>query len=198
MRVMTLKDYSRTSDYEPTIQSQTVFCTDGLLWQGFKGGPMPVNESQLMLEELKNIPDKDGTMYKVWFRIAQRLESRTIRKVEEYGKRRQSLRIERGQIRDSVKHDHEMGIDPSPGDLQDIKRIDDRMERLADPGLEDDYLYAKAHSVPGGEVDVHAEPEATPELQACPQCGDACPPGKVFKKWINGHNVGKHRQRKAS
>lgn len=200
---MEIKDYLKTAESRAVIQEQGVFCVDGRLWQGYRGGPMPVEESQLSLEELKDVVDKDQTMHKVWFRVAQRLESRYDQKSNEYGKRRSTLRAEREAIRNSMKNDRELGIAPSPVDVSEIARIDRRMVRLADLKLEEDYIYAKDHSYAPGDEPPPPVDESVPETPvveqgACPECGALSPPGRDFDKWLRGHKVGAHKQKKAA
>jgi hypothetical protein len=180
---MELQDWLKTAASRPTLQTQRPFCLDGRLWQGFRGGPMPVEESQLTLEELQAVEDLDGTMARVWFRVAQRLESRHSRKVEEYGKRRMSLRQERQQVRDSLKHDREAGLPVAASDLQELERLDRRMLRLADPVLEDAYYKAR-EMAEGRET-----PAAAAATDACPDCGKVAPPDRSASKWLRGHRM---------
>jgi hypothetical protein len=191
-----LRDFMKTAEARSIIGDNHVFCVGGLLFQGFRGGPMPVEEGQLTMDELKAVDDRDGTMHKVWFRVKQRLESRNDNKSIEYGKRRTVLRGERQQIRESIKHDKELGIQTSPADVDEIRRIDKRMSRLQDIGLEDDYEYALAHSVPASEIPAKPEPPKAEEaVPACAECGAAAP-GKDPQKWLRGHKMGKHGKRK--
>lgn len=197
-RTMTLADFAKTPEYEEIVQLQNVFCVDGLLFQGFRGGPMPVEETQLTIAELDNVDDRDGTMHRVWFRLMQRLELRHNNKSREYGKRRKLLREERGVIRQAIRDDKETGLPVNPEDIAEIERIDQRMKLLRDPGLEVDYLHALERSKPPGERMVQAKPAEDRDiiLPSCPECGELVPPGKDFKKWLNGHRLGKHTARR--
>ena len=196
MAVQTLKNFLKSSEGQAAIETGKVFLCDGYLFQGYCGGPMPVEEGQLSMDELKAVEDRDGTMHKVWFRVQQRQGSRHDRKSKEYSIRRKGVREEKQALRDSMVFDKkELGLDPSEADKQELKKLDKRMLRLADPELEENFLYAEKHSKPHQPEAAPVEPEPLPVQGKCPECNKMCPPGKVFDRWLRGHTMGAHRQK---
>ena len=56
----TIQEWSKSPEGVELIESQRVFCIDGVLWQGFKKAAIRVDEGQLADEELDKVHDIDG------------------------------------------------------------------------------------------------------------------------------------------
>ena len=188
-----LKEWAKTPDGIEHIQGQKPFCVGGVLWQGYKGAAIRADESTMETEELQVVPDIDETMHEIWLKRRQRLEGRLQRKMDEYDKRRSLLRKERSDIRASMKEDKELGLGIAPDDIDQVKRINKRMERLVDLNKELDLEAALV----GEKIPVTAsdddETVEVPPVEVCPVCEKESPPGNSNpKKWLHAHNMGAH------
>lgn len=188
------KEWAKSPQGMSIIQQETLFCLGGQVWQGHQGVAVRCPESLLETNELENVADIDGTMEKVWFRRRQRLESRYTRKAKEYDERRMMLRKERSAIRESIKEDKALGIEAADDDLDQIRRINERMARLKDLAHEHEYEAAKAaEERAANQGDTPMVEEPPPEQVQCKECGMESPLGKDPGRWLRGHMMGAHR-----
>jgi hypothetical protein len=194
-----IRRWTKTADGLAVVESQAVFCVGGILWQGWQGAVIRVNQQHLTNDEMSRIRDIDGSVDQVWEQRRASLEGRYVRKSNEYDERRAKLRHERNAIRDSMKADREMDIPQNPADLSQIKRIDERMKRLELLSMEEDIHAARFASK---EEAVPAEPIVVPPVVqdhvplACgePDCDYTTPRDKIPERAMRGHMMGKHRK----
>jgi len=188
---LSIQHWVKTQEAELVIDSQKIFCIGGILWQAHGRTPFKVEESDLTSEEMADVNDIDNTMQRQWKIRRDRIVARMDRKNKEYRKIRSVLREEKNKIRESLKGDKELGMDPSEADLEEIRDIDKRMLRLRDLGQETDREIALVQSsTKTAEAAPEPEPEAPAEQMACPYCQSKSPPGhKNPKAWISGHQM---------
>lgn len=180
--------WAKTPEGVEMIESQKMFCINAELWQGWKGSAIRVVESQLEDNEMSAIDDIDGTIQRVWFARRQRLEGRVERKEAEYDTRRGILRRERNEIIESISKQKEMGIDASPDDLDQLKRIDARMARLVDEGNRQRLSLATAKQDPETAAAIAAEKKL--DRVDCEYCQEVSPEGhKNPAGWRTGHMI---------
>jgi len=189
--MLDLRAWARSPEGVEMIESQKPFVAKGEVWQGFDMQMMRTDESQLDDKEIVDLPDIDGTKEKIWFRRKQRLESRTMRKAEEYSKRRGELRTRRNEVLESIERMEKLGVERSPEDVYEIKQIDARMGRLLD-AKGDLQLELAEKALETGKVEDDLVEGEQPQLQA--PCGKMSPRLHVNpKKWLSGHRMGCQR-----
>jgi hypothetical protein len=193
MARLDIKEWAKTVDGVETIQAQKPFCVGGQIWQGMDGAAFRCPEDVLTTDELKNAPDKDGTLSEVWRRRRQRLEWRIGRKQEDYDKTRRLLRQERNEIREAMKSDAEAKIPINPDDLEQIKRIDKRMARLNAVESESEAEISKMivdGGTPERKTELDDAQKAPKPKYTCPRCEKEPPPDHPRPHmWLKGHNV---------
>ena len=187
-----LRAWVRSPEGQQMVDSHEHFIAQGEIWQGYMGNVFRVLEDQLTDDELKKIPDLDGTKVKVWFRRNQRLESRLIRKAREMEERRGELRKLKNDIRTAMEKDKEMLGEFSKSDLMELKQIDERMARLLmekeriQQGAAAMESEARKDEVPVAEIE---NPSILERITA--DCGAISPPDHHNPaNWLRGHNVG--------
>jgi len=188
MAKLSIQHWGKTPEGMELVESQKIFCIGGALWQGWKQVPIPVSEFQLSDVEMDDITDIDASMDRVWLGRRQRLEGRHSRKSAEYDKRRHELRVERSQIITSIKEARDLDMAPSPDDMDQIERINERMQGLVD--LASQERLAKASI----RVDPSSAPEVLPGT--CEECGATQPADSKADpvKWLRGHKMGSHKK----
>lgn len=196
MQVVDLRAWCRSPQGLQMIQAHKMFVAGGEIWQGYQGTVFRVEENQLTEAEIDSVPDLDNTMSQVLFRRAQRIESRYLRKDKEYESRRGELRKMRNEIRNAMKADKELGLEPSPSDLADMKSIDLKTNSILAAKEMNDTVVAKAKvqsQVAAEAVEVALEadqPEPVNPDHVAP-CGKCAPAGHVKpRKWVVGHKMG--------
>lgn len=178
----------KTPEGVEMIESQKMFCINADIWQGWKGSCIRVTESQLEDKEMLEVEDIDDTMQRVWFARKNRLQGRVERKEAEYDTRRGILRRERNEIIESISKQKELGIDASPDDLDQLKRLDTRMKRLVDEGNRQRLTLAIAKEDPETAAAVAAEKKL--ESIECEHCHELSPEGhKNPAGWRTGHMI---------
>jgi len=175
----------KTQEAQEVIGSGRIFCIQGELLQGYKGGPMPVGENQITEEEMKAVKDIDDTMHRVWFKRKQRLESAFLRKQKEYDERAHIVRDEQEKTFQHMERREKLKLAPSPLDAAVIRRQDARLERLAQLRGEEELKRATMEADKKKTVPADKDPDF-----ACTACGDACPiDHKSPAKWLTGHKL---------
>jgi len=196
MAVIDLRAWCRSPQGLQMINAHKLFCAGGEIWQGYQGTVFRVTEDQLEESELDSVPDLDNTMSQVLFKRAQRVESRYIRKDKEYDARRGELRAARNEIRNAMKADKELGLAPSPGDLADMRAIDNKTERILAAKEMNDAIVSKAKhesQIAAEAIEVAQELNEPDPVDPAHMalCGKCAPEGHVKpKKWVTGHQFG--------
>lgn len=184
---MDITHWAKTQEGLEVIEAQKPFVINGEMWQGYEKAAIRVHEDQLTDEEMTAVFDVDQTKERIWKTRLDRIQARLSRKNAEYGKRLVELRKERSGIKQSIKEDIEMGLQPSPSDLHEINEIDARMMRLRDLGKEKSLATAK---------EAHAPTAPEPELEGaaaqvqCVHCEKISPESHHNPAgWLRGHHI---------
>jgi hypothetical protein len=200
MPQMDLRTWKTTPDGIAQIESEKHFCIGGMIWQGYRGVPIAPEERLVSTRELEEAADIDGSKAAIWKSRRQRIEARYLRKMAEYDERRAQLRRTRSEIRQSIREDKDLGLEASEDDLDQIKRIEQRMRRLVDLNKELDLeaaCEAEREAGPALEEEGGSETpkeEAAPQQVTCGHCEKISPPGhKNPQGWLKGHEMGAHR-----
>jgi hypothetical protein len=192
MARLDIQMWAKTPDGIECIQAQKPFCLGGVVWQGMNGAAFRCPENVLTTDELRDMPDKDGTISEVWKRRRQRLEARQARKQKEYDETKRLLRQKRNEIRESIKTDKAENLPVNPDDIEEIRRIDERMSRLNDSERQLEIEISKMVSGKAPERKVvltDAQDAPAPEA-TCERCGKIPPPDHPSPTtWLRGHNI---------
>ena len=196
-----IQEWAKTADGLEILEQQVLFVMQGTLWQGWGGkGCVYVHEGQATDEEIRDAIDVDGTKQKVWQERKSRLEGRNDRKMKEYDARRHELRKQRSEIVTAIQQQKSVGIEPSPDDLYQITRIDERMARLRDLIQEQELAVAsleEGHAEAILDSKPHYEDEPTRDVRAkCDICGEIQPANSetAAYRWVLGHKMGRHKE----
>lgn len=187
-----IQTWIKTPEGAETIESQIVFCLEGQLWQGWRKVAIQVTETLLTDEELDRVRDIDNSLSRVWFARRQRLEGIGEAKQREYDTRRSVLRQQRREIMSDIKEAKGLGIEPSPDDLAQLDRIDDRMKRLSDETnlLKLRHAHNRVHPEQVQAEKQRADEEKRARRLQCPHCESISPEGhKNPPMWLKGHTM---------
>lgn len=193
-----LMAYFKSAEGKQRLMEQQPFVAKGMILQGYHQAPFEADEIQVSDDELLAMDDIDGTKNEVWTRRRQRLESRIGFKNKEYETRRRELRQMSNEIREEMERDQKLGLDPNPVAIQEINAINKRMLKLAPLDI--------SVSLPVDEteplmVETPEEPRPSrfdPADFRCSHCGAVPKPDhKNPHAWLNGHVMGKHKQKSA-
>jgi len=202
MARLDIQMWAKTPDGIEAIQEQKPFCLGGQIWQGMNGAAFRCPENVLTTDELRDMPDKDGTVESVWIRRRQRLEARQSRKQKEYDDTKRLLRQKRNEIRESIVADKAEKLPVNPDDIEEIRRIDERMSRLNAYEREIDIELKKVTPKPAPErkVELTDAQKPSPPKIACADCGKLPPPDHPKPNlWLRGHHIHcPERKKKAS
>lgn len=194
-----ITDWAKTIDGIEVIEQQIPFCIGGQLWQGWGGtSAIRADESQMTDDEIRNVMDIDGSKQQIWEARRNRLNGRLSRKMKEYDERRHELRKQRTEIITAMEQHQKMGLKPSPDDVYQVERIDERMARLRDISKESEAAVA---SLEAGQDEVihdehpHHTDEPTANVRArCDICKAVQPASSTTSaaRWISSHKTGAH------
>lgn len=192
MSRLDIQAWAKTPDGIEVIQAQRPFCLGGTVWQGMSGAAFRCPENLLTTDELRDMPDKDGTVNEVWLRRTQRLEARQARKQKEYDETKRTLRTKRNEIRESIRADKEEKLPVNPDDIAEIGRIDKRMARLNDfeRDVEIELSKVAAGAAPERKVVLTDAQEVDAPTTICERCGKHPPLDHPNPPtWLRGHNI---------
>ena len=152
-----IKQFIKTPEGMALIETQKPFILGGVIFQGFQGALATVAEKQLTHQEVSVIYDVDKTRDRIINMRSQRLGSRHDRKSGEYRKRRAELRGEQDVIEGRMERRQRLNLPDSRADIQDLKDIDARMDRLTVTADEHATIAGDVKAPPDGQENLYAQ-----------------------------------------